>query len=240
MARKKDKPAKKKLKSERDPWTPWGKWAKRRRERRERRRREREERKRQRRLRWQRRVRRTRLFTTRSVVFVGLGLFACLIGLLVILVIGQPYPWQTFNDVTSSIQALRQLEDNQDRWQSLGITHYTIEVEYVAEGAICGPVRLEVRDGQIVDPPEEGDLWLPAETCNQRLTVLTVEGAFGQLDTLLGDFSPAIDSLRVQFNEEFGYVSWIEAGTYADDPPANCCWRAEWSGLRPINDNVDR
>ncbi|NDJ34221.1 MAG: hypothetical protein GYB64_06100 [Chloroflexi bacterium] len=230
-------PRDKKPRKEREPWTPWGKWLKRRRERIEQRRQQREERRRQKQLARQRRWQHRRLVATRMLVFVGLGVFACGIGMAVILVIGRPYPWQTYQDVTASIRADRALPEHRERWQSLGIEHYTITVTYRTQEAVCGPVTLEVDAGRIVDPPAADDLtWFPESVCDARLADLTVNGAFEWLNAVIGDFRPGIDSLRIEFNEAFGHPVYAEFSVYDNEAPADCCWTVEWRDFQPILD----
>lgn len=221
----------------REPWTPWGKWAKRRRERIATRKREREERRATRqRARMLRRMRRRR-FLARGGVFILLFVFACMVGLLVFVLIGQPYPWQSLHDMTTVLRITRELEANQARWASLSIEHYTVEVEYRAGEVWCGPVALEVKAGAVVNTPAPSDThWYPTSDCDQALQIMLITGAFEQLAAEIKRFTPGDSYLNATFDPDFGYITFIEAGVYADDDQSpDCCWQAAWQSLRPIN-----
>lgn len=218
----------------REPWTPWGKWAKARQERIARRKREREERRTQRRnARNFRRMRRRR-FTMRGVVFLGLLVFVCAVGGIVLLLLGQPYPWQSVQDTASVLSLSDKLNKNRARWESLAVNHYTIEASYTAEDVRCGPVTIEVQDGRIVNAPEgnEGH-WYPAETCDDLLEHLAVDGAFGWLELAIDDYHPGSTRLTMQFDPEFGYPTLGQSTVYREPFPG-CCWKATWADLRPL------
>ncbi len=222
--------------SRREPRTPWGRWAKARRDRIEARRREREKRRLERqRARQLRRLRRRQLIA-RSTVFIGLMGLACGIGSLVLLLLGPPYPWQALEDVARTLQLSRALEARRERWERLGIHHYTVEVEYRGQEARCGPVEIEVRNGEIVNPPGPSEAhWFPASVCDRQLDLLTIEGAFEWLEQELGQFRPGRTYLYATFDPDFGYLTILRAGVYGEDPP-RCCQEATWSNLRPLND----
>lgn len=223
--------------SQREPWTPWGKWAKARRERIEQRRKERENRRKQRRRKREKRRLRRRLLATRGIVFLGLVGLTCGIGLFVLLFLGRPYPWEAVRDVIELMQLSQALSERRERWESLAIHHYTIEVAYMEGQTRCGPVMLEVRNGQVVDPPGPDRLhWFPAEVCDALLTSLTVEGAFERLDRQLSQFQPGESYLQATFDPGFGYLTDIEVGIYSYERLPGCCWSVTWRNLRLLTD----
>jgi hypothetical protein len=223
---------------QREPWTPWGKWSKRRREEAERKRIEREERRREeQRQSVLRRLRRKQI-TLRSVVFVGLMVFACLIGFMVLLLLGRPYPWEAFSDVTSAMTISTDLENKRQRWNELGIDHYTVEVSYSSGATRCGPVVIEVENGQIVtDPLRNAEQWTPREVCSMLVDKFTVEVAFQWMDDELGVLSPGDTYLRASFDPILGYPHLLKGGSYdlLVSGSADCCWQVEWKSLQPID-----
>jgi hypothetical protein len=219
---------------EREPWTPWGKWAKARRERIERKKKEKEDRRKQR-IR-ARQIR--RLVASRGTVFLGLIVFACVIGLVVTLVLGRPYPWESLRDTNQALLVSQTLPEREARWESLAIYHYTIEIEYRDEGSEvwCGPATIEVKDGVVVDLPTPVDThWFPMKTCNALLDRLVIEESFDWLDEQLAQIKPAQTYLRASFDPDFGFPAKAEAGVYRDPEPG-CCWVVTWQDLRPIDD----
>jgi hypothetical protein len=221
--------------AKRDPWTPWGKWAKARRERIARKKREREKRREDRqRARQLRRLRRRRV-TARGAIFLGLVALACVIGGLVLVLLGRPYPWEAVDDTAEMLALSRRLAERHARWDRLAVHHYTIEVSYTAGQVRCGPITLEVQDGRVLDPPTAtGGHWFPEETCDALLDSLTVEGAFDWLQGQMADFRPGSTYLTVEFDPDFGYPVDAERGVYGDQFPG-CCWRATWRDLRPLD-----
>jgi hypothetical protein len=221
---------------EREPWTPWGKWAKRRRERIEQRRTEREQRRIARQKRRRLRQLRRRQVTARGVGFLLMILFACAIGVLVLVLLGRPYPWESFRDVNAVLATTDELAANRDRWQSLAVTHYTVEVEYVSSATRCGPVRIEVLDGQIQgDPSADATFWSPPAVCDDQLDRLVIDGAFTWLRSALIDFLPGSTRLQITFDDSFGYPTHAESDVYdPDDAIDGCCWRADWRDVQPI------
>ena len=224
---------------QREPWTPWGKWAKRRRERREKKRQDRAERKRlrqeARRKRWARR----RLVTTRGLVFIGLGVLACAIAAGVILLLGHPYPWETVNQVRQVLQLNEELEAQRQRWNSLAIDWYEVEIEYTDnQETWCGPVFVEVRDGEIQDAPSPDDThWFPAERCTELFDDLIIDPSYDWLKKRVSEYQPATRSLSMTFDETFGNPTLAEAGVYdAENTMPGCCWRVTWRNLRPLYD----
>ena len=141
-----------------------------RRERRAQRQKAREDRRRARiRARELRRMRRRRT-AARSGVFVLLLALSCGIGFLVIIFMGRPYPWESVRDLSAVLQLNEALDMNEDRWDSLAMDHYRIEVEYRADEIWCGPVTIEVKDGQIAERPMTTDTnWFPRQACNDLL-----------------------------------------------------------------------
>jgi hypothetical protein len=220
----------------REPWTPWGKWAKARRERVERRKREREQRRAdRRRARQLRRLRRRRL-TARGAVFLGLIVLACVVGGLVLFLLGRPYPWEAIGDTARVLELSNTLDERRERWQRLAVRHYTIEVSYTTDEARCGPVIVEVRDGEIVEPPTPAEgHWFPAKTCDKMLDTLTIDDAFVWLDHELENVRPGSTNLSVDFDPDFGYPTHARADTYEDDRLPGCCWEATWHDLRPLD-----
>jgi hypothetical protein len=222
----------------REPWTPWGKWNKRRKEELERRRIEREQRLREKqRQAVLRRLRRRRV-TLRSGVFLGLMVLACLIGFIVLLLLGRPYPWEAFRDVTGAMTLSQEAENKQQRWNELGIDHYTVEVTYISGATRCGPVMIKVENDEITgDPLRNAEQWTPREVCSMLLTEFTVDGAFQWLDAELNALRPGETYLRASFDPILGYPTSLKAGTYdlLAAGSADCCWQAEWKSLQPIN-----
>ncbi len=230
--------APKKTTTEREPWTPWGKWAKARRERIERKKQEKEDRRRQRIQARQIRRARRRLVATRGSVFLGLIVFACVIGLVVTFLLGRPYPWESLRDTNQALLIAQKLSEREARWKNLAVYHYTVEIEYRDEGSEtwCGPVTIEVKDGTVVDPPSPVDThWFPLDTCNALLDSLIIGQSFGWLDDQLAEIKPAQSYLRANFDPDFGYPVRAEAGVYRDPEPG-CCWVVTWQNLRPIDD----
>lgn len=221
---------------EREPWTPWGKWLKRRRERIEQRRIEREERRRQKlRARQIRRIRR-RVITTRGTVFIGLMALACGIGMLVLILLGRPYPWEALSDVTTVMRIEKQMEVRQMRWEELAIHDYTVEVSYRSRTAQCGPYIMEVRSDEIAGSPRrDPERWFPAEACNSLQLRFMIDHAYSWLREELGNFRPGDTYLNVNFDPVLGYPIYAEAATYdLTGAPPDCCWQITWSNLQPI------
>jgi hypothetical protein len=222
----------------REPWTPWGKWNKRRREEIERRRIEREERQREKqRQAILRRLRRRRV-TLRSSVFLGLMVLACLIGLIVLLLLGRPYPWEAFSDVTSAMTLSTDLKNKAQRWDELGVEHYTVQVSYTSGATRCGPATVEVRNNQIVgDPSKRAEQWTPREVCSMLLEKFAVNSAFGWIDAELTALQPGETYLRASFDPILGYPTSLEGGTYdlLASGSASCCWQVKWDSLQPID-----
>ncbi len=221
---------------QREPWTPWGKWARARRERIARREREREERRvLRRRARELRRIRRRR-FLARGGVFLLLGLFACGIGGLVLVLLGRPYPWQSLRDVAVVLEISSSLEEHRARWESLGMDHYRVEVEYRAGSIWCGPATIEVREGRVAVAPSPATAqhWFPPDTCDALLERLVPDNAFDWLEDKTEQFTPGQTYLRARFDQDFGHPVEASGGSYDDETP-DCCWRAVWADLRPLN-----
>lgn len=258
MARKKSKPekpepqqpkkaAKRASKSPakpRDPWTPWGKWAKARRERIERRQREREERHLQRQQARRRRRMRRRIRVARGFIFLGLIVLAFGIAGLVFLAIGRPYPWDIVEDVERAQQINQALDDQQARWDSLRITHYTVEISYQKETTRCGPTVVEVSRGRILSQTRQGDThWFPPETCDALLDALLIGESYNWLTRQLNAFRPGRTYLYVEFDPDFGYPVRASGGVYehsliyvsTDDPPGTR-WEVTWQDLQPLEE----
>jgi hypothetical protein len=222
---------------EREPWTPWGKAAKARRESKARKQAERERRQLERiearRVRWTRR----RLITARGLVFLILLIITCAIGGIVLLLMGRPYPWEALADVNEMQQFSQTLEENRERWESLGIRHYLVEIQYQDDsGTICGPVTVEVRDGIVEDNPSARDThWFPADECDRLLDNLTIDNAFGWLDDQSALYRPGQTDFEVTFDSGFGYPNRAQTGAYGE-PAAGCCWTVTWADLRPLID----
>jgi hypothetical protein len=216
-----------------EPWTPWGKAAKARRLRKERRQREHEDRRQQRQHARQRRRTRRRTLTLRGLAFVGLMLAACLVGFVVLLLLGRPYPWEALQAVDKTLALNHELEANRSRWEALAIDHYLIEVEYSdGEGVTCGPGDIEVEDGEVVATPRGTEAhWTPRRTCDAIAERLAVDAAYGWIDESLEDYHPGETRFEVAFDGVFGYPTVAEQGTYGDPTPG-CCWRASWRNLR--------
>ncbi|NDJ54127.1 MAG: hypothetical protein GYB68_13740 [Chloroflexi bacterium] len=223
----------------REPWTPWGKWRKRRQEAKARREREREERRRQRELARMRRERRRRILTARGAVFIGLMGFACLIAFAILALLGRPFPWEALIDVAQVQQIDNLTQQTEERWDSLGISHYQLDVEYIDHNSDthCGPVTIEVRDGEVVnDPGPDAGHWFPIAACEGILSEMTVEGAFTRVQRASNDYLPGTTRLRATFDTEFGYPTWAEAEVYdEEDRLDGCCWTFTWQNLQPID-----
>lgn len=224
---------------QREPWTPWGKWAKKRRERREKKRQERADRKRQRQEARRKRWARRRLITTRGLVFIGLGVLACVIAGGVILLLGHPYPWETITQVRQVLRLNEELEAQQQRWDSLAIDWYEVEIEYTDnQETWCGPISIEVRDGKIQNTPSPDDThWFPAQRCTELFDDLMIDTAYDWLKARVSDYQPATSSLSITFDETFGNPTLAEAGVYdPEDTAPGCCWRVTWRNLHPLYD----
>jgi hypothetical protein len=229
---------------QRDPWTPWGKWAKARRERIERRQREREERRLRRQQARRRRRMRRRIRIARGFVFLGLVVLAFGIAGAVFLTIGRPYPWDMVEDVVRVQQIDQALDDQQARWDSLGITHYAVEITYQKGTTRCGPAVVEVSQGRILTQTEQGDThWFPQETCDALLVALLIGESYDWLTQQLDAFRPGRTYLYVEFDPDFGYPTRASGGVYehsliyvsTDDPPGTH-WAATWQDLRPLDE----
>ena len=236
MARKKSKktPNNPQPARQREPWTPWGKWAKRRRERIEQRRKDRDQRRIARQKRRRLRQLRRRQVTARGLGFLLMVLFACAIGVLVLVLLGRPFPWEALRDVNQVLETTDALYTNRDRWESLAVMHYTVEVEYTSGATHCGPVRLEVENRVVHgEPADQATFWSPA--CDDQLEQLVIEGAFVWLEGALSDFRPGDTQLRMSFDETFGYPLEAERDVYdPDDITGDCCWRVTWRDFQPI------
>ncbi len=221
----------------REPWTPWGKAARARRERKAREQHEREQRRQERLNARQTRRMRRRLITARGLVFLILLIITCAIGGIVLLLMGRPYPWEALADVGEMQQFSQTLEANRERWESLGIRRYTIEIHYQDDnGTICGPAVVEVWDGIVEDKPSARDThWFPADDCDELLDDLTIDGAFGWLDEQSALYRPGQTDFEVSFDPDFGYPTWAQTTAY-DEPAAGCCWTVTWSNMRPLFD----
>jgi hypothetical protein len=223
---------------QREPRTPWGKWSKRRREEAERKRIEREVRRREKQRQSVLRRLRRKQITLRSVVFVGLMVFACVIGIMVLLLLGRPYPWEAFSDVTSAMRLSTELENKRQRWNELGIDNYTVEVSFSSGATRCGPVVIEVENEQIVAAPSRNaEQWTPREVCSMLLDKFAVEAAFQWMGDELGTLSPGDTYLRASFDPILGYPRLLKGGSYdlLVSGSAKCCWQVEWKSLQPIN-----
>jgi hypothetical protein len=222
---------------EREPWTPWGKAAKSRRERKARKQAERERQKMERIE--ARRIRRTRrrLITARGFVFLILLIVTCAIGGIILLLMGRPYPWEALSDVSAMQQFSQTLKENRERWESLGIRHYLVEIQYQDDsGTICGPVMVEVRDGIVEDKPSAREThWFPADECDKLLDDLTIDRAFDWLDEQSALYRPGQTDFEVTFDPDFGYPRWAQTSAY-DEPVAGCCWTVTWANMRPLID----
>ena len=191
-----------------------------------------EERRQQRRLARERRRRRL----AQGVAFLGFAGLACLVGLAVTLILGRPYPWTVIRDSTEALDTRRRLDEARARWDSLAVRHYRIDVTYWRGEVVCGPAQIEVRNGEVVASPDQGEgHWFPPEACDSLLEKFTIEGAFGWLRAELNDFSPAQTYLHANFDPDFGYLTSVESGSYRSDDPG-CCWRASWANMRPLGD----
>lgn len=219
---------KKPIASTDNPWTPWGKWARARQQRRSEREKARSER---RQIRQLRRLRRKGYFQ-RALVFSGLLLSTCLVGTLVMIMIGRPYPWETFADVRRASEISHQLDANQARWESLSIRDYTIQVEYSHGNQRCGPSTIVVREGRVA-VEESKRHWGISDRCKELFDTIGVDDSFTWLDTLLAGFEPGSERIGASFSSEFGYITSIEVRAY-DVPRSVCCWRINWSNLSPL------
>src|SRR5574341_69820 len=215
---------------QREPWTPWGKWLKRRRDRIEQKRREKEERRRLKQEAARRRRLRRRRVTARGMTFLLLMAVACSVGFLVLAFMGRPYPWEALRDVTSVMGSTQTLDERQQRWESLAVRNYWVEVTYVEGNTQCGPAVLEVRNDAISTlPPAQAQQWSPLDECNAIAERLAIDGAFRWLAQEIQAFQPGNTYLHMEFDKDFGYPAFAESGVYeAVDFTPGCCWRAAW------------
>ena len=229
-------------KPEREPWTPWGKWLKRRRQRRERKRLEREERRRKRRQARQKRWTRRRLITTRGVVFLGLLVLACGVAAIILLILGRPYPWETIGEVREVFTITQQIETKRQRWESLSINDYQVEIEYRDnQETWCGPALITIEDGEVIERPTPSDThWFPPERCRNLLDELLPGASFDWLAQQARRFQPGITYLDIRFDETFGYPIHAEAGVYNEDnTEPGCCWMVTWRKFQPVYSEDD-
>ncbi len=183
---------------------------------------------------------RRRTITARGLVFLGLGVLACGIGVAVLMLLGRPYPWESVKDVTVVLRLARHLPERQARWESLAVNHYIVEIEYVDdEGTWCGPAPVEVRNGLVVTSPSPAEThWFPAGTCDALLDDLIPENAFGWLGQQVDAYRPGRSFINVQFDPDFGHPVYAEAGVYGERSPG-CCWTVIWREMRPMIDEQD-
>ncbi|GAB4468910.1 MAG: hypothetical protein Kow00124_03600 [Anaerolineae bacterium] len=179
---------------------------------------------------------RRRRFLARGGVFLLLGLAACGIGGLVLMLLGRPYPWQSLRDVAAVLEISSGLEGHRARWQSLGMEHYRVEVEYQQGSIWCGPVTIEVREGRVLTAPSQATAlhWFPPDACDEHLRRMVPDSAFDWLAEEAEQFMPGETYLRARFDPDFGHPVEASGGSYDDETPG-CCWRAVWADLRPLN-----
>lgn len=222
----------------REPWTPWGKWLGQRREARQKRKQERiDRREARRRARQLRRLRRRR-FAMRSSTFLILLTLACGIGLIVLLLLGQPYPWQAVSDVVMMLDLRGTIDENEARWQSLAVTSYRVEVTYrdEAQGIRCGPGEIVVIDGELFASPDPTQAhWFPVEECDRIVRGLTIDNSFDTVRAAADEFVPGRNMVQTAFDTEFGYPLLLSVQEYNPDRGTpGCCWSAEWDNLELI------
>ncbi len=223
----------------REPWTPWGKWLKQRRKARQKRKQERTDRREARRRARQLRRMRRRRFAMRGSTFLVLLIFACAIGLIVLLLLGQPYPWQAVSDVVMMLDLRGTIDENEARWESLAVTNYRVEVTYRDEtqGIRCGPGQIVVTDGELLAWPDPTQAnWFPVEECDRIVRGLTIEHSFDTVRAAADEFVPGRNVILTTFDAEFGYPLSLSIEEYNPDRATpGCCWYALWDNLELID-----
>jgi hypothetical protein len=172
------------------------------------------------------------------MAFLLLMAVACSVGFLVLALMGRPYPWEALRDLTSVMGSTQTLDERQHRWESLAVQSYREEITYVERSIQCGPAILEVRNGVMPTlPPAQVEQWSPLNECNAMAERLAIDGAFRWLSQEVRAFQPGNSYLRMEFDKDFGYPTFAEAGVYQpEDSAPGCCWRAIWRNLIPINE----
>jgi hypothetical protein len=162
---------------------------------------------------------------------------ACGIAAAVFLLLGHPYPWEALADMNRVQRLETALADNQRRWNSLAVQDYMVEIEYADNAQTwCGPVRVEVRQGQLVAPPTPAEThWFPPDSCESVFENLAVDAAFDWLAVQLENLQPGQSTLEVSFDPEFGYPSEAVLRVYRHETPG-CCWHVTWRSLEPVYD----
>nr|MBN1228705.1 hypothetical protein [Anaerolineae bacterium] len=180
---------------------------------------------------------RRRLLTARGVVFLLLLGLACSIGMLVLTLLGRPYPWESLRDVVTAQRVTNELDRQQDRWTSLTVEHYQITVEYESgDGTRCGPATIEVEDRKILEMPTPADThWFPADSCRQLIPSLIPDNAFGWLEEQMEAFQPGETAIQMVFDRDFGYPLMASIQAYdMERAGEDCCWTVIWSGFAPV------
>jgi hypothetical protein len=179
-------------------------------------------------------ARKARQWLLRRGLFAGYLAMACCVAAFVISLFGEPYPWQAVADTVSVLNLQGRAKQAAERWGSSGVRAYQIKATYRAGHIVCGPTRLTVRDGQIVEQTPPGDThWFPPEACDRLAAAMTVEGAFKAIQADMLDYVPYREYLRVSFDETFGYPTRVEAGDYRA-PDELCCSSLTLTDLQPL------
>jgi hypothetical protein len=99
------------------------------------------------------------------------------------------------------------LRENQQKWASQNITHYQFDLTI---GCNCPwrslmPLKIEVKDGQIVSMTDKDGQPTPANYANTFNKAASIENLFAILDSAIGSAS----KVTVAYNPDYGYPQSI-------------------------------
>jgi hypothetical protein len=138
------------------------------------------------------------------LVRIGLVLLCALV---IVQCLFDPLSW--LGNIFRTEMTRRELPGARTRWHSRGITDYSLDVEGFVPLACTIDATLTVEEGKLAavmsrGVPVEADRW-DDPFCSY--SQLVIPSMFGEVERWLGDIDPAMDSLEVSFDPEFGYIT---------------------------------
>jgi len=156
---------------------------------------------------------RTSRFLGRKLLLVTMAL---IVALVVVELLVDPLSWLT--NATNANSAGEALSIARERWQSQGITDYTVDVEGFVSLACMINATLTVQGGELVAVESRG---LPGSDAREGTSVapgdwdapycsyskLLVPALFARIERALNRIDWSRDTIRVRFDPQYGYVT---------------------------------
>lgn len=113
---------------------------------------------------------------------------------------------------------IQELRANEEKWGEEGPSTYQVHVTnlgYTQFSVICHEATITVQEGRILNRAELQALGVQ---CLNIFEDLTVEGLFGLARDYLMPRDPIHDEITIKFNDEYGYIEYLEVVEYTTLP----------------------